>query len=141
MQNSFFRKKAMDKISSPEQLTDYLKVTSPSIWLVLSVVVLIFVAFFAWASVGTLTTRVEASAVVTDDKADIVIIGNRDFPGEIRSGTVVEMAGESYVISTVDSDEYGRIVAHTKTQLPDGTYDAKIIVEQIHPIQFLIEGR
>lgn len=141
MENTFFRKKAMDKISSPEQLTDYLKVTSPSIWLVLSVVVLMFAAFLVWASVGTLTTTVDASAMVTDGEANIVLIGNQNYPGKIKEGSMVEMAGQSYVISAVDGDEYGRIVAHTKTQLLDGTYDARIIVEQIHPIQFLVEGR
>ena len=41
----------------------------------------------------------------------------------------------------VDEDEYGRPVAHTPVALSDGNYEAKIIVEQIHPVEFLIEGR
>ena len=32
---SIFRQKALDRINSPEQLTDYLRVTNPGIWLVL----------------------------------------------------------------------------------------------------------
>ncbi|HAG12584.1 MAG TPA: NHLP bacteriocin system secretion protein, partial [Ruminococcus sp.] len=33
-----FRKKSLDRISSPEQLTDYLRVTNPGIWVVLAAV-------------------------------------------------------------------------------------------------------
>ena len=35
MEQSLFRKKAMDRISSPEDLTSYLKVTNPGVWSVL----------------------------------------------------------------------------------------------------------
>ena len=34
-----FRKKAVDRVNSPEQLNDYIRVTSPSIWMVLAGVI------------------------------------------------------------------------------------------------------
>ena len=46
-----------------------------------------------------------------------------------------------YVIASVDYDEYGRATAHAEAELPDGTYEAEVIVEQIHPISFLLESR
>ena len=51
-----FRKKTMERISSPEQLTDYLRVTNPGIWAVLIAVILILVGIIAWAAVGVLET-------------------------------------------------------------------------------------
>ena len=45
-QNSF-RKKAMDRISSPEDLTGYLRVTSPGMWIVLAAVIALLVGMFA----------------------------------------------------------------------------------------------
>lgn len=36
-----FRKKTLDRISSPEQITDYLRVTNPGIWVVLVAVILL----------------------------------------------------------------------------------------------------
>ena len=36
---TLFRKKAMARISSPEDLTSYLRVTSPGMWIVLAAVV------------------------------------------------------------------------------------------------------
>ena len=49
--NQLFRKKTMERISSPEQLTDYLRVTNPGIWAVLTAVILILVGIIAWATV------------------------------------------------------------------------------------------
>ena len=36
-----FRKKTLDRIASPEQLTDYLRVTNPGIWVILVAVILV----------------------------------------------------------------------------------------------------
>ena len=38
---NIFRKKALDRISSPENLTDYLRVANPGIWVVLAAVILL----------------------------------------------------------------------------------------------------
>jgi hypothetical protein len=61
-----FRKKALDRISSPDQLTDYLRVTSPGIWLVLQAVIIILCGFAVWATVGTLKTYAPASVKVNN---------------------------------------------------------------------------
>ncbi len=50
---SVFRKKSMDRVSSPEQLNDYIRVTSPSVWLVLSAIVLLLLGMLAWSILGT----------------------------------------------------------------------------------------
>ena len=34
-----FREKSLKRITSPEELSDYLRVTSPSVWLVLAAVI------------------------------------------------------------------------------------------------------
>ena len=49
-----FRKKALERMSSPEQLTDYLCVTNPGIWVLLAAVILLLGALFAWSAIGTL---------------------------------------------------------------------------------------
>ena len=38
--NQIFRRKSLDTISLPEQLTSYLRVTTPGIWAVLTAVIL-----------------------------------------------------------------------------------------------------
>ncbi len=41
MDQNLFREKSIDRISSPEQLNDYLRVTSPAVWVILLAVVLL----------------------------------------------------------------------------------------------------
>ena len=38
---SIYRQKALDRISAPDQLTDYLKVTNPGVWVILTAVIIL----------------------------------------------------------------------------------------------------
>ena len=67
-----FRKSSMDRISSPEQLTDYLKVTNPGIWVLLVAVIILLGGLFAWSMVGNLETVAEGVAVVENGTAQIM---------------------------------------------------------------------
>ena len=49
-----FRKKTLDRIASPEQLTDYLRVTNPGIWVILVAVILLLAGVFAWSMIARL---------------------------------------------------------------------------------------
>ncbi len=46
--NSVYRKETLERISSPEQLTNYLKVTNVGIWAVLVTVIMILVGILVW---------------------------------------------------------------------------------------------
>ena len=50
---SIFRKKSMDQVSAPEQLNDYIRVTTPSVWLVLAVLILLLAGMITWSILGT----------------------------------------------------------------------------------------
>ncbi|MCL2003095.1 MAG: hypothetical protein FWG72_03700 [Oscillospiraceae bacterium] len=59
MDNKLFRKSALDKISSPEQLNEYMKVAGPGVWCVLAALAVTFAAFFAWGALGSIPETVE----------------------------------------------------------------------------------
>ena len=50
---SIFRQKSIDRVSSPDQLNDYIKVTTPSVWLVMIAVILLLIGMVAWSVFGT----------------------------------------------------------------------------------------
>ena len=54
MDQQLFRKKSLDRISSPEQLNDYLRVTNPSVWVVLLAVIILLAGLLIWSSVTTI---------------------------------------------------------------------------------------
>ena len=136
---TLFRKKAMDRISSPEDLTSYLKVTNPGVWSVLAAVIILLAGLFAWATVGTLETVADAKAIVQDHTAQVIILGqNAD---TLEPGMSIRIASQEFVVASVESDEYGRVTAYSDVSLPNGTYEAKVVLEQTRPIEFLIESR
>ena len=61
MDESIYRKKSMDRITSPEELGDYLHVTNPGIWVILTAVIILMLGVFVWACTGTLETKSPAS--------------------------------------------------------------------------------
>lgn len=59
-----YRKSALEKISSPEQLDKALKVSSPLSWLVLIGITLIIVVTVIWSIIGTIPVTVTATGYV-----------------------------------------------------------------------------
>ena len=130
-----FREQALDRINSPEQLHDYMKVTNPGIWIIFAVVILLLVGMFAWASVGKLETTANAMAVIENGTATVMLTDMT--AAKITSDMSVRINSQDYKISTVNYDEYGRAVSYAPVALADGNYDAKIVIETISPMKFL----
>ena len=57
--NSVFREKSMDRVSSPEALNDYIRVTTPSVWIVLIALVVLLVGMLAWSVFGRIEVKNE----------------------------------------------------------------------------------
>ena len=51
-QKQIFRKAAIDRVASPEQLTDYIRVGSPSVWAVLAACVILLASLLVWGLFG-----------------------------------------------------------------------------------------
>lgn len=47
-----FREKSIERVSSPEQLDDYIKVTTPSVWLILSATIALLAGMIIWGVFG-----------------------------------------------------------------------------------------
>ena len=135
-QQQLFRKESVERVSSPEQLSDYLHVTSPAIWVVLAAVIVLLASLFVWSSVTAVesyaTGRAEVrGGVLTmtfDDaeKAENVTVGMN-----VKVGDVV-----SPVLS-IGRDENGSPLAVADANLPDGSYDARVGYKSTQIIKML----
>ncbi len=56
---NLFREKSLKRVQSPEALNDYIRVTSPSVWLVLAALVLLLVGMLVWSVFGSVTVHAE----------------------------------------------------------------------------------
>ena len=107
--SQIFRKSALDSISSPEQLTDYLKVTDPGVWIILAAVILLLIGLFAWSTIGKLETTVAGIADVKNGTAQIMLTDRSD--AALESGMTVRIGERQYTITEIKEDAYGRMIA------------------------------
>ena len=132
MDNQVFRQKSMDRISSPEELNDYLKVTNPGVWTLLAAVVALLIGLFVWSFAGELKTTLPGTAQVRDGVASLVL--TKASPKEITGEMPVTIGGKAGKLTQVDPTEG----LQAEVDLPDGAYEAEVTVENIHPISFLL---
>ena len=52
--SNLFRDKSMKRISSPDQMDDYIRVTTPSVWIALLALVILLIGILAWTVLGTM---------------------------------------------------------------------------------------
>ncbi|MCR5089083.1 MAG: hypothetical protein K6C08_06185 [Oscillospiraceae bacterium] len=132
MENSIFRKTSMDRISSPEKLDDYLKVTTPSLWFVMTAVILLLIGVFVWSSVGELEDSIKLPGLVEN--------GMLNISGEtaaIQEGMTVRIGGKESTLEIIGSNADGSLQYAAPFELPDGSYTVTVVTDHIHPIRFL----
>lgn len=69
-----FREKSIKRVSSPEQLNDYIRVTSPSVWIVLIALVVLLLGMLAWSVLGRIEVHNEDGS--TQEVAPIAYVTN-----------------------------------------------------------------
>lgn len=130
MADEIFRKKSLNKIKSPEDLNDYVRVANPGIWMVLVAVVALLIGVCIWGVMGRIETKVPAKLISSDGV--VVCEVDTDDTDKIQSGMVVESGDQKGTVISVDSDSIKVDIA-----LSDGTYDANIVTESIKPLSFV----
>ena len=67
MEKQVFRKKSVERISSPEQLRDYMRVTTPGTWMVLTAVILLLAGLIVSSALVNVESTIPGQAVVDED--------------------------------------------------------------------------
>lgn len=63
--NELFRKKTLDRISSPDEVKDYIHVVRPGVWILLIVLLLLIAAGIIWA----FTAKIDVQTAVNGQNA------------------------------------------------------------------------
>ena len=136
-EKKLYREKSLTHFSSPEQMTDYLKVTGVGVWAVLCAIVVLLLGGLAWAAMGTLETTIRGSATV--EQGQVLFVTTREVSAEsVKPGQLLRVGkADGRVLDVSYSAEEGLRV-RGRADAPDGRYDAEIVMEQIHPISFLL---
>ena len=139
MKEELFRKKSLDRIKSPENLDDYIRVASPGVWLLLVSVIIILIGACLWAVYGQIDSIVPATVCV-ENGGNAVCYISEDHISSVQTGLTVEFAGTKGVISQIgEKAEMGYACGLTwYSALPDGFYEGKIVKMTYRPISFII---
>ena len=54
MKEDIFRKKILDRIKSPDDLKDYVRITHPGVWLLLIAVIVLLAGACIWGAFGVI---------------------------------------------------------------------------------------
>lgn len=157
MKSRLFREKSLERVSSPEQLNDYIRVTSPSVWMALTAVVLLLVGICIWGVFGRLDTVLTVGAI-TEGEQTVCYVKESDVD-VVSSNLQVHINGEVYKISQIAlqpiqveetfpeylahlgelvQGEWVYAVALDRTAGEDGgIYQAQIVIESVSPMSFV----
>ena len=138
------------RISSPDELRENLHVTSPGLWIILSLIIAALVAMIVAASTirleNTMGCRIEIGEL--NEAGEPVKhyfwveldAGERD---KVKTGMTVRFAGIEGQIDMIyeDEEDVGAIVRTEEDSeaIQAGTYDAEIVLEVATPISFLLQ--
>ena len=149
VENRLFRQQSMDQVNSPEQIRDYLRVTSPKLWMLIAAVLVLLAGFLAYLSVAekeiTVPVRVKVENVQMDGREHAFVsfeipTENRD---NYRQGMVVRFNGVTGKIRYFVETEETTVVAvepdNPGAKIAAGDFDAAVVIESSTPIEELLK--
>ena len=156
MSDTLFRKKSLERISSPEQLNDYIRVSTPSVWMVLLAVVILLAGVCVWGVFGHMDTTLPAVAVAQDG---IVTAYVREADaGKVSAGAAVSISGAEGTVLSAGAEpvlvdgaftEYMRHVGGLQqgewvyavtldVDCADGVHAVQIVIDSVSPMSFVL---
>ena len=157
MSGTIFREKSLEKISSPEQMNDYIRVSSPSVWMVLAAVIVLLAGVCVWGVLGHLDTAVQTGGVCTNGRLT-VFVGEADHD-KIRENAVISVDGVEYAVAESTNapvrvdDQIDPYIVHLAgftegdwvyrlcvdaPGLADGVYTVSVVTERVRPLDFVL---
>ena len=74
MKKSVFREKSVTQVASPEQLNDYIRVSTPAAWLVLAAILLLLISVIVWGCLARVEMHTDTG--VAEEVAPITFVMN-----------------------------------------------------------------
>lgn len=156
MEKQIFRKSSIDRVSSPEQLNDYIRVSNPGLWMILAAVIVLLAGICVWGIFGRLETKV-FSAGICENGVFTCYVKEED-AAKIKTGMMVNVNENDFAVSEIsekpvavneDMDSYliylggfseGEWLYEitADADIPDGTYKAEIVTESVPPMSFIL---
>lgn len=157
MEKQIFREKSVERVSSPEQLSDYIRVSNPSVWMTLAAIIVLLAGVCVWGFLGRLETKVSAAALA--QSGSIVCYVKEADAAKVETGMTVRIGENEFTVKNVSAspvavkqgEEFSEYLLHVgglqvgewvyevilDGSLADGVYSAEIVVDSVSPMSFV----
>ena len=141
-----FREKSIERMESPEKLNDYLRVTSPGVWLLLGTVIALLIGVCIWGVFGTIRAT-SSAAVVGGEGQNVCYVPASALQGVLQYLELAPSVLEPQVVSS-DMDVYvilagGLSVGDVVYPIPlvgtleSGVYTGQLLTDFLSPVSLL----
>ncbi len=122
MAAGFFRKAALEKLSTPEKLDQLIKVTSPKGWIALLTIAIILGTGVAWSFFGNVKTKLNVVGVLLGGEIHEVVATSQGqlINLNVNIGKVVK---EGDVIAKIEQPELFQQIEEVKANLKEREFD------------------
>lgn len=155
--SELFRKKSIERVTSPEQLNDYIRVSNPGVWMILAAVVILLAGVCVWGVFGQLDTKKQAAGVCENGNLTCYI--KSDDIADVKEDTLVSVDGKEYTVKSVSSSpvrldgekdsyliylggfsetDWVYVATVNAPDLADGEYSVDVITKRVSPISFVL---
>ena len=131
MDSQVFRKKSVDKVKSPENLNEYIRVVNPSLWILLASIIILLAGICIWGALGTIETKTAVTGTILDGTAIFYAdsdltesVSERLESGDVVSfdyngitGTVIACDKDNFLIYGVIEAESGVVTAYIEESI------------------------
>lgn len=162
-QKKLFREKSLEKISSPEQLNTYIKVSNAGVWMVISAMIIFLIGVLIWGIFGRIETFEKAVARVESGNVEVYVpyisFENQQVPQPLRfeinnaafSIDLGETVPEPLELTEDEVEQIDSLASYLgdfhagdwiyvfKGQIdyPDGVYECNVVTQEYAPISFV----
>ncbi len=154
--SNLFRQKSLERISSPEQLSSYIRVSTPSVWMLLTAIVILLVGVCVWGIFGHMDTTLTAVAVAQEGNVTAWV--READADKVATGSPVTIGGAEGMVLSVDAepvqvnDAFTNYMRHVGSlqegewvcavvldvECPDGIHAAQIVIDSVSPMSFVL---
>lgn len=153
--DTVFRDKSIERLSSPDQLNDYVKLSDPGIWFILAAIVMALTGACIFGIFGHIDSKVPGVGIVKEGR--MVCLVKKEYGDRFKPGMKAGIDGKEYTaalrsdkpVTVWDStDDYALYVGNMQPgewvyeidvdgEFTDGNYEVELITDEISPLSFL----
>lgn len=122
MSAPFFRKSALEKLSTPEKLDQLIKVTGTKAWIALTTIIVAIFTALIWSFIGTVKTKLDVVGVVLGGDVHEVVATAQGQLVDLKV-TIGNKVKKGDIIATIQQPELFQQIEDAKVVLSDRKFE------------------